>query len=257
MIFGIDFASRALRSIEPLPHVAAIGTGDDLESVTRIIALLDREIERRKGALAELQAETLTAYRERGGRLPADPRPGRRLPDLTAAFSGGGYGNPLDQWLEMFNRVVLDGRQVGIHVVLTADRRGSVNALIQSAIANRIVLRQSEESGYTDHGIPIARARGLDLPPGRGLWQGDRLVQFACVSDDADGASQAAAIADAAVTWLSEPRRRRAGHPHRAAPGARRAHRRPAACRRAVRGDRRRRPHARAGRRSTSTTRTR
>ena len=72
----------------------------------------------------------------------------------------------------MFNRLVLDGRQVGIHVVLTADRRGSVNALVQSAIANRIVLRQSEESGYTDHGIPMARARGLDLRAGPGAVAG-------------------------------------------------------------------------------------
>ncbi|HKY16440.1 MAG TPA: FtsK/SpoIIIE domain-containing protein [Microthrixaceae bacterium] len=203
VVFGIDFASRALRGLEPLPHVAAIGTGDDLEAVTRIVALLDGEVERRRGALAELQAETLTAYRERGGELPRVLLLVDGYPNMVAAFSGGGYGNPLDQWLEKFHRIVLDGRQVGIHVVLTADRRGGVNPLVQSAVSNRVVLRQSEESGYTDHGIPMARARGLDLAPGRGLWQGDGLVQIACVSTEPDGASQAAEIARRAHDLLA------------------------------------------------------
>ena len=194
VIFGLDFASRALRSIESLPHVAAIGTGDDLEAVTRIIALLGGELDRRRSLLADAQAETLTAYKAQGKRAPRILLLVDGYPNLAAAFTGGGYSNPLDQWLDLFHRIILDGRQVGIHTVLTADRRGGVPALIQSAIANRVVLRQADETGYGDHGIPLTRARALDLAPGRGLWQAQRLVQFACVAETGDGSAQAAAL---------------------------------------------------------------
>jgi S-DNA-T family DNA segregation ATPase FtsK/SpoIIIE len=195
VVFALDFASRSLRSIEVLPHVAAVGTGDDLEAVTRIIALLGGELDRRRSLLAEAQAETLTAFTAAGGHLPRILLLVDGYPNLAAAFTGGGYTNPLDQWLELFHRVVLDGRQVGIHAVLTADRRGGVPALLQSAVANRIVLRQSDETGYGDHGIARTRARSLDLAPGRGLWQADRVVQLACVSSSGEGPAQAAALA--------------------------------------------------------------
>jgi DNA segregation ATPase FtsK/SpoIIIE, S-DNA-T family len=195
VVFGLDFASRALRNIEALPTVAGVATGDDLEAVTRVIALLAGELDRRRSLLADAQAETLSAFRDQGHALPRILLLVDGYPNLSAAFTGGGYSNPLDQWLDLFHRVVLDGRQVGIHTVLTADRRGGVPALLQAAIAHRIVLRQADESGYGDHGITLARARGLDLPPGRGLWQGDLLTQFACVSSAGDGPAQAAALA--------------------------------------------------------------
>ena len=225
VIFGIDFASRALRSIEPLPHVAAIGTGDDLESVTRIIALLDGEIERRKGALAELQAETLTAYRERGGRLPRVLLLVDGYPEPDAAFTGGGYGNPLDQWLEMSNRVILDGRQVGIHVVLTADRRGSVNALSSppsptgsSCASPRRAATPTTASRWPGPGASTCR-------PGGACGRPTGWCSSPCVSDQPDGAAQAAAIARARGV-VRPAGGAAAGHPHRTAARAGRAHRR-------------------------------
>ncbi len=172
-----------------------MGTGDDLEAVTRIIALLGGELDRRRSLLADAQAETLSAYLAQGGHLPRVLLLVDGYPSLAAAFTGGGYSNPLDLWLDLFHRIVLDGRQVGIHTVITADRRGGVPALLQSAVANRIVLRQADEGGYGDHGIGVTRARGLDLAPGRGLWQADLVVQLACVAETGDGPAQAAALA--------------------------------------------------------------
>jgi len=202
-IFAIDFASRGLRSIDALPHVAAVATGDDLEAVTRVIALLGSEIERRRSVLAEVQAETLTAYRSRAGAAHAGLARILLLvdgyPNLSAAFSGSTLGSPLDQWLDAFHQIVLDGRQVGVHVVLTADRRGGIPAVVQSAVANRVILRQADEGAYGDHGIPLTRARGLDLAPGRGLWQADKLVQIACLSESGEGAAQAAALSEIAA----------------------------------------------------------
>jgi S-DNA-T family DNA segregation ATPase FtsK/SpoIIIE len=101
---------------------------------------------------------------------------------------------PLD-WHTEFQRIVTDGRQLGIHVIITADRRQAVPALLMSAIGNRLVLRQTDEGGYLDYGVPSALARGLELPSGRALWN-SQLVQIGLVSPDPSAAAQGAAIAE-------------------------------------------------------------
>lgn len=77
------------------------------------------------------------------------------------------------------------------HAVITADRRNTVPSPIQSAVLNRLILRQNDENGYADHGIPGDRARQLDLTPGRGLLQGATTVQVASVTADPTARAQA------------------------------------------------------------------
>ena len=199
VIFGIDFASRALRSLEALPHCATVATGDDLESVTRVIKLLDDELDRRRDLLARRQADSLTSWNLLPGR--------HRLPrvlllvdgyaNLAAAFTSPapGDGPSSASWLDTFHRLVVEGRQVGIHAVLTADRRAAVPGQLMSAVANRLVLRQSDDAGYADLGVAGTVARAADLVPGRGFLAGD-LLQVACVALDGHGAAQAAALAE-------------------------------------------------------------
>jgi DNA segregation ATPase FtsK/SpoIIIE-like protein len=201
-LFVIDCASRSLATLRDLPHVAAVSTGDDLESITRVITVLTAELDRRRPLLADLdvQAENLSAYLDKGHKLP-------RIVVLVDGFQNLGpilgtpkpmEVGPLD-WVAEFQRIVTDGRQLGIHVILTADRRQAVPALLMSAIGNRLVLRQTDENGYMDYGIPSAISKGIELPSGRGLW-GDQLVQVGLVSEEATAAAQGAAIAAYART---------------------------------------------------------
>jgi S-DNA-T family DNA segregation ATPase FtsK/SpoIIIE len=209
-LFVIDCASRSLVALRELPHCAAVATGDDLESITRVIATLARELDRRRAQLSDLsvQAETLSAYLDKGFSMP-------RIVLLIDGFQNVAsivgqvqtmvYG-PLD-WLAELYRVITDGRQVGIHVVMATDRRQGVPALILSAIASRLVLRQTEENAYSDYGVPMAVYRGLDLPSGRGLWN-NQLVQVGLVSDDPAAAAQGAAISAAATAMAASTDRR-------------------------------------------------
>jgi DNA segregation ATPase FtsK/SpoIIIE, S-DNA-T family len=201
-LFVIDCASRSLATLRELPHVAAVATGDDLESITRVITVLSAELDRRRPLLSDLdvQAENLSSYLDKGYRLP-------RIVVIVDGFQNLGpilgtvkpmEVGPLD-WHGEFQRIVTDGRQLGIHVILAADRRQAVPALLMSAIGNRLVLRQTDESGYLDYGIPSALARGLELPSGRGLW-GSQLVQVGLVSDEPSAAAQGAAIAELAAS---------------------------------------------------------
>ncbi len=201
-IVGLDFASRGLGSIDVLPSTVTVATGDDLEAVTRVIALLDDELRRRRSLLAASQAENLTSH------LASHPDQAGELPrvlvlidgfgGLLSAFAdrGGGFAQGLDVWLDMIQTVITDGRQVGIHAIITADRRNAVPARLHASISNRLILRQADDTSYTEHGISTSRARDLDLDPGRGLWQGDATMQIACVSTDDHSQAQAAALAE-------------------------------------------------------------
>ncbi len=208
-IVGFDFASRALASIAVLPQTIEIASGEDLEAVTRLIAFLGDEVTRRRTVLGAANAENLTLYerqrRQHDELLPRILLLIDNFGGMQAAISGGNLTTASEQWLDRMMQVVLDGRQVGIHTVVTADRRNAVPARLYSAIGNRLLLRHADESGYTDHGVSMARAKGLVLSPGRGIWQGDHIVQVAAVALPADGAAQSAALIDAATQMTSAP----------------------------------------------------
>lgn len=196
-LFIIDCASRSLATLRDLPHVATVATGDDVESITRVITVLAAELDRRRPLLADLdvQAENLSAYLDKGHQLPrivllVDGF--QNLNALIGNFRAVEYG-PLE-WYAEFQRIVTDGRQLGIHVILATDRRQAVPALLMSAIGNRLVLRQTEDSGYSDYGITSNVAKGIELPSGRGLGS-DQLVQVGLVSDEGTASAQGAAIA--------------------------------------------------------------
>ncbi|MGQ0823504.1 MAG: FtsK/SpoIIIE domain-containing protein [Actinomycetota bacterium] len=194
---GIDFSSRALRALEVLPQCIGVATGDDLEATTRLLALLDGELRNRRKLFGARQAESMTSWIGGGG----DPLPRVLLlvdgyANLANTFQRpeGGAGAGGYDWLELLHRLVIDGRQVGIHVIITAERRAAVPAMLMAGIANRIVLRQADEASYLDFGISARRMDGVDLPPGRGIMNG-QLIQLACVVAG-DGAAQAAALAE-------------------------------------------------------------
>ena len=201
-LLGLDFASRGLGAVDALAQVVDVATGDDLEAVTRHLAVLGDELVRRRRLLADAHAEHLTAYNERHAPLP-------RILLLVDGFGGfmstfgesgrgGGLSSavPLESWIDRLVTIVVDGRQVGIHTVITADRRNAVPARIHAAIGSRLIMRHADETGYNEHGISSLRARTLDLSPGRGLWDGGATVQIAAVARDPSARGQGDAIAD-------------------------------------------------------------
>ena len=79
--------------------------------------MLDRELARRRAVLAAANAEHLTAYNERHA-------PMARIVVLVDGFGGmvdalgdggGLLTGPSEAWTERLLRVLVDGRQVGIH----------------------------------------------------------------------------------------------------------------------------------------------
>lgn len=177
-IFGLDFASRQLGLLARFPQTSAIVTGDDLEGVTRVLATIDEQLERRRGALA--------AATSRGDEAPLFSRILVLIDgyeNLVQTFEAGqSGGRNAHQWVEVANRLIAEGRQYGIDVAFTAGRRGAVRSSLMSSLTNRFVLRQADDSGYTELGIPSKLARGLELAPGQGFNSRNQSMQFAIVS---------------------------------------------------------------------------
>ena len=205
-LYGLDLASRALDQIAVLPNTAEVVTGDDLERTTRLIAVLAREVDRRRRLLADARAETVSALRAQRGQLVV-PRLVLLIdgfPVLQAALDR----SDVHEWMALLLRVIADGRQVGIHTVVTTDRRTLPSALL-SAVGGRLALRTAEPEEMSAFGVPSKVVREADLVPGRGFLQGAHEVQVAVAGGDPSGAGQAAALQRQAKRPVGAAGRRR------------------------------------------------
>jgi S-DNA-T family DNA segregation ATPase FtsK/SpoIIIE len=194
VLYVIDFASGALRDMEhALAACAAVARGDDLEATTRVLALIEEQINRRYELFGSANADGIDEYR-----ASVDAQMPRILllvdgyGAMRETFQGYGVSASTHQWLDRFHRLVTTGRKVGVHVVITADR--PVPPAIASAMSRTLVLRQASEQAYAELGVPTTRTAGLDLAPGRGLLDGRVTIQVATVGSGTQNAEQLLAI---------------------------------------------------------------
>ncbi|GMA94033.1 cell division protein FtsK [Pseudolysinimonas kribbensis] len=144
-VYALDFGSGSLRMLENLPHVGAVIPGEDAERVVRLFRMLKNELEERGPLFAGSNAANITEYRTLSGEagrprilLLIDGFPNFREDfEIPAGRS---------QWYDVFRDILGDGRQLGIHVALTADRPGAVPTSISSSIQRRVVLRLADDS---------------------------------------------------------------------------------------------------------------
>jgi DNA segregation ATPase FtsK/SpoIIIE, S-DNA-T family len=152
-LYGLDFASGALRAIEALPHCGSVVGGDDQDLVLRLLRRFARALAERKRRAA--------AGEDVGSRLVL-------LLDGYGAFAATmervDYGEPV----QLVTRLAAEGRALRIHVVATADRRGEVPGALTGVAPMRLVLRMADADELLALGVPRSAA-GAELPPGRGF----------------------------------------------------------------------------------------
>jgi DNA segregation ATPase FtsK/SpoIIIE-like protein len=91
-------------------------------------------------------------------------------------------------------QLATDGRPVGVHVLITADRPASVPSALASAMQTRVVLRTADPNDYQSMNVPADVVKPSS-PSGRGMLQ-DVEVQVAILGKQSDVGSQLAAKAD-------------------------------------------------------------
>ncbi len=165
-VHAIDFAGRGLDVLEALPHVGSVIAGDDTERVTRLLRTLRERIDQRAVAFAEVRASSLPEYR----RTAPDGATTSRIIVLLDSYPGFQAMHErieAGRWLDLFTRLVADGRQVGVHFVITADRRTSVPMALVSSLPRRLVLRLSSDDEYANAGEPAGILSATSPPGGR------------------------------------------------------------------------------------------
>jgi S-DNA-T family DNA segregation ATPase FtsK/SpoIIIE len=171
-VYGVDFATRGLTPLEGLPHVGAVIGSEDQERVERLFSMLRATLERRKSLFAQAGAFTLSQYPE-------------TLPRILVLLDGyGGFASAfervnLGELLDLLPRLVADGRPLGVHFAITADRRGAVPNSLAGIIPTKLVLRMADEDEFAALGVEPRAVRGAQLPPGRGFLPGGTEFQVA------------------------------------------------------------------------------
>jgi DNA segregation ATPase FtsK/SpoIIIE, S-DNA-T family len=195
-LYGLDFATRGLVALEQLPHTGAVVVGEDEERVARLFTMLRRALERRKQLFARHGVFTLSEYRGVAGGEAA-PRIVVLL-DGYAGFVGAFERVNLGELVDALPRLVADGRPLGVHFAITADRRGAVANTLAGLVPAKIVLRMADDDEAAAFGIPVKAIRGAHLPPGRGFLPSGLELQLALPGTDAAGEAQASVVAETA-----------------------------------------------------------
>lgn len=192
LVYGIDFGSRGLAMLESLPHVGSIVAGSEHDRIARLLTMLADTVAQRAERFAAVGAGTLTEFRAAPGGSPQEPRI-LLLLDGIAAFRTAYEAGDKAKLFDRFCAIAADGRPVGVHVLLTADRPGSLPSALASAVQSRVVLRMADANDYAVLNLPSDVLHPAS-PPGRGLV-GDAEIQVAILGKNTDVGSQVAMLA--------------------------------------------------------------
>lgn len=167
VVHVIDSAGGTVTPLETLPTTSSVVLGTDTERITRMLTALTREAERRARAFAATRATSLGEYQVATG-IPL-----ARVLVLLDGFSAFRAehefrpGGDFDRILALAS----SGRQLGMHVVVTADRVGALPPAFAATMGELIVLRLAGAAEYASAGLPVDAL--TDAPPGRALIRGD------------------------------------------------------------------------------------
>jgi len=179
----LDFGTRGLGSLANAPNLVARGNADDLESVTRTLRYVALEVQRRRSLLAEHACDTIEDLRSAGVVMPRLLVLVDDFHNLAGCFAGAAVSQSvIESEIGLLTTSVMDSRSCGVHFVVTADRRASVRSNLFASVAHRVVLRQSDELGYFEFGIPLTKGAVPRMPAGRGFWVDNRRFQCAMLS---------------------------------------------------------------------------
>lgn len=200
-IYGLDYAGGALAMLEALPQVGSIVSGSDTERVTRLIGDMVALLDSRATLFSAANASTISTYRALTG--IDEPRIFLLL-DGLGAFREALENDPFTaRVVGNLSRLIAEGRPLGIHVILAAERPNAMTSAMSASVATRLIMRQSDENSYT--GLGVAKdALGADPSTGRAVMSAtSEEIQIAVPDGICDTAGQALVVERIANELLS------------------------------------------------------
>lgn len=197
--YALDFAGGGLDMLDRLPNVGAVIAGDDEERIGRLMKRLNGVLDERAARYNAVRADSLRAYREQPGRQD-EPR-------ILVVLDGfGSFREEYDSGLQrqavfaQFQRLVNEGRSVGIHFAISVDRSSALPSSMQGAFQHRVVLRMPDQDSYMALGVP-KDVLSPTSPPGRAMSANNpNELQLAILGRDPSPVGQARAIEQLAET---------------------------------------------------------
>ncbi len=188
-LYGLDFAGGGLGVLEPLPNVGAIIDGSDQERVGRLLRWLRAVADRRQTLYSSMRAPTLTDYRQASGQHQ-EPRI-LVLIDGIGTFKTDSEGSSeKTAAFALFQQLLVDGRGVGIHFAVSAERPAAVPTSMAPSFQRRVVLRQTDDDGYRFLDLP-RDVLNSSSPPGRAMQaEKPQELQLAILGDNVNVAAQ-------------------------------------------------------------------
>ena len=206
-VYAIDAGGGSLGMLEALPHVGAVIDSDDVERVQRLLTRLARIVDERSERYSAARAGTLTEYRQISDGAQ-EPRILLLVDGIGAWREACERSSDGQDLLDVFTRLLVDGRAVGVHVAASAERPQSVPSSMTSSFLHKVVLRQSDEEGYLYFGLP-KDVLSPTSPPGRCMQVGSgQELQLAVFGGDGNVLAQARKIEEFAHYLEANGRRR-------------------------------------------------
>ena len=171
----IEFGGQALRALEELPHVAGFFTPMDEERLRRLWVRLGDELEARKELCHQARVDNLERLREQ--------KPGQVPPAIVLVVAGlADFRQQFPEGYDALLRLVREGGNYDIHVVLVGDRAGDIPSAMASVVARRVALRLGDPDEYNlILGLRPKIDKDAGIPPGRG-WYGRPPLEFQTAS---------------------------------------------------------------------------
>lgn len=185
-IYALDFGARGLQMLEDLPNVGSVIQGSDVERVGRLLDWIRSLIDERAARYSTANAGTIVDYRTIAG-AAEEPRI-FLLIDGVSAFRST-FESTNVRLIDLLTSIAGDGRPVGVHTILSADRLNAFPMSLASHIQRRVVLRLADTADYAALSVPddIVTASSV---PGRGILD-DHEIQIATLGGTGDVMAQA------------------------------------------------------------------
>ena len=206
-VYALDFAGGGLDMLKKLPNVGDVIIGDDDERIAKLITMLGDIVEERSVSYKAINANHLTSYRELSGQKD-EPRY-LVLIDGIAAFAETYQltGRYAAIW-SRFQQVLSDGREVGVHFAVSADRPQAIPNSIAASFQRKVVLRLTDEDAYLYFNLP-RDVLSASSAPGRAMQVGNpNLLQLPILGTNVTDFAQAREIESLAGTRYMRQRTR-------------------------------------------------
>ncbi|MEU6341907.1 type VII secretion protein EccCa [Streptomyces sp. NPDC046977] len=166
---GIDFGGGSLMGLERAPHVSGITTRHDEARTRRALSVVRQLVNDRERLFQELRIDSAADFRRLRdeGALPA----GVNAADVVLVVDNwAGLRSAMEEAEEVVPDIAVRGLNVGVHLVLAANRWAELRANLRDTITGRLELRLAEPA-ESEINRPLAKqlrafvaGRGLVAP---------------------------------------------------------------------------------------------